>query len=35
SPRTVEIYRARVMERMGANTLADLVRIAVAIEKQD
>lgn len=31
SPRTVEIYRARVMERMGAETLADLVRIALAI----
>ncbi len=31
SPRTVEIYRARVMERMGAKTLADLVRISVAI----
>jgi two-component system response regulator FixJ len=31
SPRTVEIYRARVMERMGAGTLADLVRIALAI----
>ena len=31
SPRTVEIYRARVMERMAAATLADLVRIAIAI----
>lgn len=31
SPRTVEIYRARVMERMGAQTLADLVRIAVQL----
>lgn len=31
SPRTVEIYRARVMERMGAETLADLVRIAIGI----
>lgn len=31
SPRTVEIYRARVMERMGARTLADLVRIAVQL----
>lgn len=31
SPRTVEIYRAKVMERMGADTLADLVRIALAI----
>lgn len=31
SPRTVEIYRARVMERMGARTLADLVRIVVLL----
>lgn len=31
SPRTVEIYRARVMERMGAQTIADLVRIALSI----
>ncbi len=31
SPRTVEIYRARVMERMGAKTLADLVRLSVAL----
>ncbi len=33
SPRTIEIYRARVMERMGAETLADLVRIAVLLEQ--
>lgn len=32
SPRTIEIYRARVMERMGAATLADLVRISVQLE---
>lgn len=31
SPRTVEIYRAKVMERMGAKTLADLVRIALSL----
>lgn len=31
SPRTVEIYRARVMERMGAKTLADLVRIVLRL----
>jgi two-component system response regulator FixJ len=30
SPRTVENYRARVMEKMGANNLADLVRKVVA-----
>lgn len=34
SPRTVEIYRARVMERMGAQTLADLVRIAVQLGRR-
>jgi FixJ family two-component response regulator len=34
SPRTVEIYRAKVMERMGADTLADLVRIALAIAEK-
>ncbi|MBX9746148.1 MAG: response regulator [Hyphomonadaceae bacterium] len=29
SPRTVEIYRANVMEKMRARTLSDLVRIAL------
>lgn len=33
SPRTVEIYRAWVMEKMGARTLADLVRTAMRIEQ--
>jgi FixJ family two-component response regulator len=28
SPRTVEIHRARVMEKSGARTLADLIRMA-------
>jgi two-component system, LuxR family, response regulator FixJ len=32
SPRTVENYRAWVMEKMGARNLADLVRIAVVLE---
>mgnify|MGYP001232385247 CR=1 FL=1 len=31
SPRTVEIYRAQVMQRMGAGSLADLVRISVKL----
>ena len=35
SPRTVEIYRAKVMERMEAATLADLVRIAVRLADEN
>ena len=30
SPRTVEVYRGRIMEKMGARTIAELVRIALA-----
>lgn len=30
--RTVEVHRARVMEKTGARTLSDLVRIAIALE---
>ncbi len=33
SPRTVEIYRAKVMEKMGARNLAELVRMALRIEE--
>jgi two-component system response regulator FixJ len=29
SPRTVEIYRANVMTKMTANSLSDLVRMAM------
>jgi two-component system, LuxR family, response regulator FixJ len=32
SPRTVEIYRARVMDKMGAATLSELVRMALRRE---
>jgi two-component system response regulator FixJ len=32
SPRTVENYRAWVMEKMGANNLAELVRMVVQME---
>jgi two-component system response regulator FixJ len=34
SPRTVEIHRARVMEKMDAGNLADLVRKALSIPSQ-
>jgi two-component system response regulator FixJ len=30
SPRTVEIHRARVMDKMGARSLSELVRLAMA-----
>lgn len=35
SPRTVEIHRARVMEKMQARSLADLVRVALAARGED
>ena len=31
SPRTVEIHRSRVMEKMGAGNLADLVRKVLSL----
>ncbi len=33
SPRTVEVQRARVMEKMGARSVADLVRMVLATER--
>ncbi|MBI1250130.1 MAG: response regulator [Alphaproteobacteria bacterium] len=33
SPRTVEIYRANVMTKMQADTLSDLVRMALMLER--
>ena len=33
SPRTVENYRAWVMEKMGANNLADLVRKTLVLQR--
>jgi len=32
SPRTVEIYRARVMGKMGARSLSELIRLALAAQ---
>jgi len=32
SPRTVEVHRARVMEKMQARSLAELVRMTIAAE---
>ena len=33
SQRTVEIHRARVMEKMQVRSLADLVKLAVRLEE--
>jgi two-component system, LuxR family, response regulator FixJ len=32
SPRTIEVHRARIMEKLGARNAADLVRIVLTIE---
>jgi DNA-binding NarL/FixJ family response regulator len=29
SPRTVEVHKARVLEKLGIKTLADILRIAI------
>lgn len=34
SPRTIEVHRARVMEKLGAKNAADLVRIVLSREAQ-
>ena len=35
SPRTVEVHRARAMEKLGARNTADLVRISLALSDQN
>lgn len=32
SPRTVEVYKARMMEKLGCDTLADVVRMSLTLE---
>jgi DNA-binding CsgD family transcriptional regulator len=35
SPRTVEVHRARIMEKLGARNAADLVRIIMSQERAE
>lgn len=35
SPRTVEVYKARMMEKLDCQTIADVVRLAVIVESHD
>ena len=34
SPRTIEVHRARIMDKLGAKNAADLVRIALGGRQQ-
>ena len=33
SPKTIEVHRSHMMQKMGAATLAELIRVAVALEE--
>ena len=35
SPRTIEVHRARIMQKLGARNLADLVRLALAVREDE
>jgi FixJ family two-component response regulator len=35
SPRTVEVYKARMMEKLACETIADVVRLALIVEPQN
>jgi DNA-binding CsgD family transcriptional regulator len=30
SPRTIEVHRARIMEKLGAKNIADLIRLVMS-----
>lgn len=34
SPRTVEIHKARLMDKLDARNVAELIRVAIAVEKK-
>jgi len=34
SPRTIEVHRARIMEKIGAKNAADLVRIVMSMSAE-
>jgi FixJ family two-component response regulator len=34
SPRTIEVHRARIMEKLGAKNAADLVRIVLSYDEE-
>jgi len=34
SPRTIEVHRAHIMSKLGARNVADLVRIAIDLQRR-